>query len=126
MAAEAQRAGATLALRAASSRARSKQRDGVLLPSLGFKARFLIGADGARSAVAEIFGLGRNRRISRRARKSNASRCESRPALPALLRRQQLAPGYIGWVVPGHGVTQIGIAARRRRKPDLEAIDRSG
>jgi digeranylgeranylglycerophospholipid reductase len=34
----------------------------------------------------------------------------------------RLAPGYIGWVVPGHGTTQIGIAARHRRKPDLEAF----
>lgn len=34
----------------------------------------------------------------------------------------KLAPGYIGWVVPGHGATQIGIAARYRRKPDLQAF----
>ena len=35
----------------------------------------------------------------------------------------KLARGYIGWVVPGYnGVTQIGVACRHPRKPDLAAF----
>src|SRR5262249_57310944 len=33
-----------------------------------------------------------------------------------------LAPGYIGWAVPGCGVTQIGIAAKRADRPEFEAF----
>jgi flavin-dependent dehydrogenase len=31
----------------------------------------------------------------------------------------RLAPGYIGWVVPGVGITQVGLAARAPARPDL-------
>ena len=35
----------------------------------------------------------------------------------------EIAPGYIAWVVPGVGVTQIGVAAiARRTEPDLGAL----
>jgi digeranylgeranylglycerophospholipid reductase len=34
----------------------------------------------------------------------------------------RLAAGYIGWVVPGHGVTQLGVASVRSRKPQLAAL----
>jgi flavin-dependent dehydrogenase len=37
----------------------------------------------------------------------------------------QLAPGYIGWVIPGMGgITQIGLACRRPYRPDLQAFRR--
>ncbi len=32
----------------------------------------------------------------------------------------RLAPGYIGWVVPGVGITQVGLAARAPVRPDLD------
>jgi flavin-dependent dehydrogenase len=34
----------------------------------------------------------------------------------------QLAPGYIAWVVPGVGITQIGLACRQPSRPDLGAF----
>ena len=34
----------------------------------------------------------------------------------------QRAPGYIGWVVPGVGVTQVGLAVNDSRKPDLASF----
>jgi flavin-dependent dehydrogenase len=35
------------------------------------------------------------------------------------------APGYIGWVVPGVGITQVGLACRRPARPDLDGfVDR--
>lgn len=33
-----------------------------------------------------------------------------------------LAAGYIGWAVPGVGVTQIGVAATRGKKPELAQL----
>jgi flavin-dependent dehydrogenase len=33
-----------------------------------------------------------------------------------------LAPGYIGWVAAGVGVTQVGIAARRADRPEFDAF----
>ena len=32
------------------------------------------------------------------------------------------APGYIAWVIPGVGITQVGLAVRRPRTPDLAAF----
>jgi digeranylgeranylglycerophospholipid reductase len=124
MAAEAQFAGATLRFNARFDRAMETS-DEVRLPRLGLKARFLIGADGARSRVAEQFRLGRNRRFL------VGAEIECEPIAKMDLRflhcfaDSRLAPGYIGWVVPGRGTTQIGIAARQRRRPELNAfIDR--
>lgn len=121
MAAEAQLAGAKLMYGARFESAR-ETRNGLCLPKLDIETRFLIGADGARSRVAEHFGLGSNRRFLVGAE----IECEPIAAIdPRFLHcfaDSELAPGYIGWIVPGHGVTQIGIAARHRRKPELRAL----
>src|SRR5581483_10999704 len=34
----------------------------------------------------------------------------------------RIAPGYIAWMVPGVGATQIGLAASRPARPDLGAL----
>ena len=34
----------------------------------------------------------------------------------------RLAPGYIAWVVPGFGITQVGLAATRGHRIDLDAF----
>ena len=62
MAGEAERAGATLLFGRKFETAVEHAR-GVALTSLGLHAGFLIGADGARSRVAETFGLSRNTRF---------------------------------------------------------------
>jgi flavin-dependent dehydrogenase len=125
MAAEAQFAGAGLRFNARFDGA-EEMRDGILLPSLDMKARYVIGADGARSAVAEHFRLGRNRRFLVGAEIECKPIAKIDPRYLHCFADSELAPGYIGWVVPGHGVvTQIGIAARHGRKPELNAfIDR--
>ena len=121
MAAEAQFAGAALKFGAQFDKA-SESDAAIYLPSLGIKARFLVGADGARSRVAEHFGLGRNRRFLVGAE----IECQPIPTIdPRFLHcfaDSELAPGYIGWIVPGVGATQIGVAARRHRKPDLATL----
>jgi len=118
MAGEAERAGATLMFGAKFDSAIEYER-GVGLSSLGLHTQFLIGADGARSRVAELFGLSRNKRFLA----GLEIECESLEGVdPRFLHcfaDSRIAPGYIAWVVPGAGVTQIGVAARRPAKPDL-------
>src|SRR5262249_35277773 len=64
-------------------------------------------------------GLGRNRRFLT----GMEIECEELPGFdPRFLHcfaDSQIAPGYIAWVVPGVGTTQIGVAATRPNKPDL-------
>lgn len=121
LAAEAQLAGASLMF-GTRFRGAEETGDEITLSGSGIRTRFLIGADGARSAVASLFGLGRNRRFL----VGTEIDCEPLPTIDSRFLHcfadSALAPGYIGWVVPGHGMTQIGIAARTPRKPDLAAL----
>ncbi|HUO93656.1 MAG TPA: NAD(P)/FAD-dependent oxidoreductase [Rhizomicrobium sp.] len=93
---------------------------GVSLP--GFSAHYLIGADGARSRVADVFDLGRNRRFLVGAE----IECEPVGGMDTRFLHcfadSAIAPGYIGWAVPGHGMVQIGVAAKNNRKPDLAQL----
>jgi digeranylgeranylglycerophospholipid reductase len=118
MATEAERAGATLLYGRKFEGAVEHPR-GVALTALGLHAGFLIGADGARSKVAETFGLSRNRRYLA----GLEIECEPLPDLDQRFLHcfadSRIAPGYIAWVVPGVNATQIGVAARRPHRPDL-------
>ncbi|MEI9885553.1 MAG: NAD(P)/FAD-dependent oxidoreductase [Rhizomicrobium sp.] len=95
---------------------------GVALPELGLHASFLIGADGARSRVAETFGLSRNSKFLA----GLEIECEPLDELDGRFLHcfadSEIAPGYIAWAVPGTGITQIGVAARRPHRPDLGAL----
>jgi flavin-dependent dehydrogenase len=86
------------------------------------EASWLLGADGAKSAVAELFGLGRNRRflVGLEAEFAGVHGVDDQVLHTFLDRR--LAPGYIAWAVPGVGVTQVGIAAKRADRPEFEAF----
>jgi digeranylgeranylglycerophospholipid reductase len=82
------------------------------------ETRYLIGADGPNSQVAKSLGLGQNRQFLFGMEYEFAGL-----TLPAADRLhcfldRRLAPGYIGWMVPGVGVTQIGLARRMTRDPD--------
>jgi choline dehydrogenase-like flavoprotein len=35
----------------------------------------------------------------------------------------RLSPGYVGWVVPGLGRTQVGLAVNAGRRADVDAVD---
>ena len=80
--------------------------------------RVLVGADGPRSRVARDMRLGVNRAFLSgvEAELSGVQNVEER--LHVFLD-SRLAPGYIGWVVPGVGITQVGLAARTPARPDL-------
>jgi digeranylgeranylglycerophospholipid reductase len=84
--------------------------------------RFLIGADGPRSKVADDFALGQNTEFLLGAEAeyeglplhdNNAFYC---------FLNQKLAHGYLGWVIPGVGVAQVGLACRMPAKPDIDAF----
>jgi flavin-dependent dehydrogenase len=119
MAGEAERAGATL-FYGRKFIGGEQDGDGVRLPDMA--ARFLIGADGPRSTVAAFFGLGLNRRFL----VGLEIECEPADALDGRFLHcfadSAIAPGYIGWAVPGvHGI-QVGAAAIAGRKPALAAL----
>ncbi len=121
MAAEAERAGATLMYGARFDSAIEYER-GVGVSSLGLHTQFLIGADGARSRVAEMFGLSRNKKFLAGLEIECEPLTGVDPRFLHCFADSKIAPGYIAWVVPGAGVTQIGVAARRPAKPDLAQL----
>jgi digeranylgeranylglycerophospholipid reductase len=94
----------------------------IRLDGIGLRARYLIGADGARSRVAEAFGLSQNRRFL------TGLEVELEPS-DAIDQRllhcfvdSRLAPGYIAWAAPGPDAIQLGLAVRDGSKPDLAAF----
>ena len=72
--------------------------------------------------MAECFGLGRNRHmlIGLEAEYEGVRGIDGE-RLHCLVD-SAIAPGYIGWAVPGVGVTQIGLACRRADKPNLTRL----
>jgi geranylgeranyl reductase family protein len=121
MAAEAQLAGATMLYGHRFEGAEEKF-NRITLTKHGIEARFLIGADGARSRVAAQFGLGINKRFLAGLEIEIETIASLDPRFLHCFADNQIAPGYIGWVVPGTGVTQIGVAATRGKKPELSIL----
>jgi flavin-dependent dehydrogenase len=121
MAEEARRAGAELLYGRRFENAVEHER-GIAFPDQGLHARFLIGADGARSRVAERFGLGRNGRFLAGMEIECEPLADLDPRFLHCFADSRIAPGYIAWVVPGVGATQIGVAATRPAKPDLGGL----
>lgn len=126
LAREAARAGADL-LFGARFRGGALQDDLIHCDELDLKARYLLGADGARSAVADAFNLGRNRKFLI----GMETEYEETPSVdPDFLHcfiDTTTAPGYLGWVVPGVGMTQVGLAVSdglfgETRRPDYQAF----
>jgi digeranylgeranylglycerophospholipid reductase len=84
--------------------------------------RFLIGADGPRSKVAEDFGLGKNTKFLLGAEAEyEGLKLDDDNAFYCFLD-QTLAFGYLGWVIPGVGVAQVGLAQRMPKRPDIDAF----
>jgi len=87
-------------------------------------ATMVVGADGPRSRVARHAGLGINRRSLTGVEAEFADVRGVEDRLHVFLD-SRLAPGYIGWVVPGVGITQVGLASSRPGRPPLdEFLDR--
>jgi digeranylgeranylglycerophospholipid reductase len=86
--------------------------------------RLLVGADGARSRVAATFGLGQNRRFLLGIEAEYTGLTVDNPEAFHCFLDQRYSPGYIGWVIPGSKVMQVGLATHHTRKPDLAAFTR--
>jgi flavin-dependent dehydrogenase len=93
---------------------------GAVLPGHGVRARFVAGCDGARSRVAAHLGLGRNRQYLLGVEAEWEGMRGVEEGVLHVFLDSVWAPGYIGWVVPGTGITQVGLAVRAGRMPRLE------
>ena len=93
-----------------------------LLPQAGIRARFLVGADGARSTVARLFGLGRNRHFLLGLEREYPSLSGADPNYLHCFLDTRLARGYLAWVAPAPGFMQVGLATSGGAKPDLQAF----
>ena len=116
------RAGAHLVLGRPYRGAR-RTAEGIELLDRGETARFLVGADGPRSAVARDFGLGHNRHFLYGAELELAGVRGLDPERLHCFLDADLAPGYIGWAFVGvDDVVQVGLACRPPAKPDIDAF----
>lgn len=96
----------------------------VVLDGHDATCRFLVGADGVHSRVARAMGLDRNTRLLKGVEREYEPADSDDDCLHCFVDAKR-APGYIGWVVPGVGVTQVGLAVNDSRKPDLPGfVDR--
>ena len=121
MAQEAKSAGAHLLF---GTRFEGATRDGDLirLAGIDLAGRYLIGADGARSRVAECFGLSRNRRFLTGLEFELEPDDSLDPRFLHCFVDSRLAPGYIAWAAPGPDAVQLGLAVRHGARPDLAAF----
>ncbi len=122
LAREAALAGAELHYGCRFEGARREEEGVIHLPGFDKRTRYLIGADGARSAVARCFGLGRNRRFLTGVELELPGDAGLDPGYLHCFLDRRLAPGYIAWGVPGVGITQIGLACRQGHRPDTAAL----
>jgi len=81
------------------------------------RARFVVGADGARSAVARELGLDRNSELLVGAEEVYPS--PTRDLVPAFhcVVDPRLAPGYLAWVLDDGEHTHVGVAGYPARYP---------
>ena len=82
------------------------------------RARFLVGADGARSRVATELGLDRNRLLLTGAEAVFAVPAHDRPPAFHCVLDPELAPGYLAWVVDDGRHVHVGTAGLPDRYPD--------
>jgi digeranylgeranylglycerophospholipid reductase len=91
----------------------SARREGNEFHLSGFGATsYLVGADGPKSRVARDLGLGINQKFLFGIEHEYEGVELKEPERLHCFIDRRLAPGYIGWVVGGVGLVQIGIARR--------------
>ncbi len=84
--------------------------------------RMLVGADGPRSTVARSLELGVNHQfLAGIEHEYTDAPIHADDRLHCFIDRQ-LMPGYIGWVLQGVGVTQVGLARRQANGEELSAV----
>jgi digeranylgeranylglycerophospholipid reductase len=118
---EARRAGAEIICGQKFERA-TRIEGGLDLPQFALTTRYLVGADGARSTVAKLFGLGRNERFLTGLEVEYENLPQADPDLLHCFLDTRLARGYLAWVAPAPGFFQVGLATNGEAKPDLKAF----
>jgi flavin-dependent dehydrogenase len=90
------------------------------------RARFLVGADGARSRVARDLGLDRNRHLLVGAEEVFPVPAGTEPPAFHCVLDPSLAPGYLAWVVNDGRHAHVGVAGYPDRFPGgmRRALDR--
>ena len=117
LAAEAERAGARIVYRKSFAQAAPLQ-SGFDVAGVG-ATRFLVGADGPGSRVAQALGLGQSTEFLFGVEHEYEGVEIAEPHKLHCFIDRRLAPGYIAWVVSGVGVVQVGLARRSRGDPSL-------
>lgn len=115
LAARAEQAGAQIVCNASFRTARRRQ-SGFELDD-GTRTRYLVGADGPNSQVARVLGLGLNTKYLFGVEYEFSDTQIEAPHMLHCFIDRRLARGYIGWIVAGIGVVQVGLASRVRNKP---------
>ena len=87
-------------------------------------ARYLLGADGARSPTAIALGLSRNRRFLSGVEREYADPGRLDPEFLHCFLDSRTAPGYIAWAAVSPVGAQVGLAVSHRRKPKIDAFTR--
>ena len=85
-------------------------------------ARYVVGADGARSLVARQLGLDRNHEFLAGVEEVFPSASPSEPSLQCYID-PRLAPGYIAWVVDDGEESHVGVAGYGDRYRPNDALD---
>lgn len=119
LSAEAEKAGASI-LYGTAYRGAQHCNGELILPELDVACRFLVGADGPRSQVARDFGLGINRAFLLGTEAEFGHLPPGDPDAFHCFITQRLAWGYLGWIIPGVGITQVGLAVRTPLRPDID------
>ena len=118
LAARAEQAGARIAYQTSFAQA-TRLRSGFDLGAAG-TTRYLVGADGPNSRVARSFGLGQNSQFLFGVEHEYAGVELDEPDKLHCFIDRRLAPGYIGWIVAGVGVVQVGLARRVGRHQHMD------
>ncbi|MEM6886294.1 MAG: NAD(P)/FAD-dependent oxidoreductase [Verrucomicrobiota bacterium] len=84
-----------------------------------YETRYLVGADGAKSSTAKLLGLPLNHRFLVGVEAEWQGVRDVEPDMLHVFLDSDIAPGYIGWVVPGPEFTQVGLATHNRIFPLL-------
>jgi digeranylgeranylglycerophospholipid reductase len=94
-------------------RGAERTQSGFLVAGVG-TTRYLVGADGPGSRLARSLGLGQNKEHLFGAEYEYAGADIPRPDQMHCFLDRKVAPGYIGWMVAGVGLVQVGLARRLR------------
>lgn len=123
MAREADRAGAEIRVNAPFQRGvQSGDLVEALIGAQLVQARFLIGADGAKSPVARAFKLGLNEHFLLGVEREYASFGRLDPEFLHVFLDNRVAPGYIGWAAAHPKGVQMGLAVNAPHRPHLDAL----